>query len=267
MQSQNVSVHPSLAQPKRNTYLTFPKAQCFPTSISSNGQQQVMQITLPPGWRREESVRPTGLGTGKTDVYYVSPQGQKVRTKQELKAQLGDKYDMSLFDWRSGRFLSHPPKSRSPEEGSDASSAKILHSDSSSNPFQRRTNPPDAIRPVIIRSHPTCKRADVKNVALEPPRQLFWVKRLADHVAIDSETNEACKPLSLPRGVQSAGVPGYRSPQLIHSLLYALATKTSPIAGQEQAPSAIEKNPCIAVNTLQPMIKVSFVFCLAAPRL
>lgn len=138
---------------------------------------------------------------------------------------------MSLFDWRSGRFLSHPPKSRSPEEGSDASSAKskfvpvgfprnkqttvVLHSDSSSNPFQRRTNPPDAIRPVIIRSHPTCKRADVKNVALEPPRQvhfshhfcylvcqLFWVKRLADHVAIDSETNEACKPLSLPRGVQ-----------------------------------------------------------------
>ncbi|TPP50612.1 methyl-CpG-binding domain protein 2 [Fasciola gigantica] len=266
MQPQNVSGHPNLMQPKRNTYLTFPKTQSFSAAMSSNGQQQVMQITLPSGWKREEALRPTGLGTGKTDVYYISPQGQKVRTKQEMKMLLGDKYDISLFDWRSGKFLSQPPKSRSPEDSSEVLSAKIPHLDTSPNPLQRRTSPPDTIKPVVIRSHPNCKRADMRNLSMEPPRQLFWEKRLADQVAIDSETNEPCKPLSLPRGVQSAGVPGYRSPQLINSLLYAIATKTSPIAGQEQAPSAIEKNPCVAVNTLQPMIKAGFVMCLLPNR-
>lgn len=56
-----------------------------------------------------------------------------------------------------------------------------------------------------------------------------------------------------------AGVPGYQPVQLVHSLIHALSSsssKISPIIGQEQQPSAIEKNPCVVINHLQPVIKV-----------
>nr|AAW26813.1 SJCHGC02819 protein [Schistosoma japonicum] len=97
-------------------------------------------------------------------------------------------------------------------------------------------------------------------------------------MAINPDTGEPFKPISLPKGMQcrriflihvillflAAGVPGYQPTQLIQSLIHALSSSSSnnnssPIIGQEQQPSAIEKNPCVIINHLQPMIKTFIV--------
>ncbi|CAL8087179.1 unnamed protein product [Calicophoron daubneyi] len=256
MQNQTILGHHNGGQIKRNTCLNYAKAQGV--AISNSPSRPILPMNLPPGWRREECMRQSGLDPGKTEVFYISPQGQKVRTKQEMRALLGDAYDMSQFDWRLGKFLM-PAQKRRVDECGDSPTSKMPRSDNLLNPLIRRTNPPDNITPVIIRSHPECKRTDVRNPHQELPHQLFWEKRLTGLTAIDAETGEASKPLSLPVGVQSAGVPGYQPAQLVQSLVSAIATKASPITGQEQHRAAIEKNPCVAVNPLQPMIKTYIV--------
>ncbi|CAH8541737.1 unnamed protein product [Schistosoma haematobium] len=239
-------------------------------------QQQIWPSSLPTGWRREECMRPNGLGTGKSDVYYISPQNQVVRNKQEMQTILGDKYDIGLFDWRMGKFVmsnnnsnNNTNKSKRLEEptadtSASSPSAKVPRVDNQCSLPMRRCPFPitNDVKPVIVRSHPECKRTDVKNTNQETPHQLFWEKRLADHVAIDPDTGESFKPFFLPKGIQSAGVPGYQPVQLVHSLIHALSSsssKISPIIGQEQQPSAIEKNPCVVINHLQPMIKTFIV--------
>ncbi|ELT95247.1 hypothetical protein CAPTEDRAFT_180602 [Capitella teleta] len=60
---------------------------------------------LPPGWRREENVRKSGLSAGKTDVYYISPDGTRVRSKPQLCRMVGDAVDLNSFDFRTGKIL------------------------------------------------------------------------------------------------------------------------------------------------------------------
>ncbi|CAH8846249.1 unnamed protein product [Trichobilharzia szidati] len=272
MQNQTLTTNQLNNQIKRGSYSAY-KVQTIPPGQSQQQQQhhqpqqqqqqqqQVWPSSLPPGWKREECMRPNGLGTGKSDVYYISPQNQIVRNKQEMQAILGDKYDMSLFDWRLGKFTLNHRSKKSEEQATDASLAKVPRLDNQySFPVRRCPYPiTNEIKPVIIRSHPECKRTDVKNANEETPQQLFWEKRLANHVAIDPETGEPFKPISLPRGMQTAGVPGYQTTQLVQSVIHALSSKNTPIIGQEQQPSTIEKNPCVTVNPLQPMIKTFIV--------
>ena len=68
---------------------------------------------LPKGWKREEVVRTNGISSGVVDVVYAPSAsseaahptlvGKKFRTKLELHKFLGDKYDMSLLDYKSGK--------------------------------------------------------------------------------------------------------------------------------------------------------------------
>ncbi|KAK4472088.1 hypothetical protein MN116_005459 [Schistosoma mekongi] len=270
-------------QTKRSSYANYNKLQTS-TSSSPQQQQQTWPSSLPPGWKREECMRPNGLGTGKSDVYYISPQNQIVRNKQEMQTILGDKYDIASFDWRMGKFnMNNNNKSKRLEEvtADTSAAAKVPRLDNQYNLPVRRclfSSVTNEIKPVIVRSHPECKRTDVKNTNHEIPHQLFWEKRLADHVAINPDTGEPFKPISLPKGMQcrrifstpfillflAAGVPGYQPTQLIQSLIHALSSSSngsnsSPIIGQEQQPSAIEKNPCVIINHLQPMIKTFIV--------
>ncbi|CAL9702593.1 unnamed protein product [Knipowitschia caucasica] len=58
---------------------------------------------LPPGWNREVKQRKTGKTAGKTDVYIISPSGQKFRSKTSLEAFLQKNtersFDISMFDF------------------------------------------------------------------------------------------------------------------------------------------------------------------------
>jgi hypothetical protein len=76
---------------------------------------------LPKGWIREEVPRfnpnqfGNGLaavaaaaaaasGTSGVDVVYYSPRGHRVRTKAEMSKLLGDQYDLTPFDFQTGKI-------------------------------------------------------------------------------------------------------------------------------------------------------------------
>nr|2KY8_A Chain A, Methyl-CpG-binding domain protein 2 [Gallus gallus] len=60
---------------------------------------------LPPGWKKEEVIRKSGLSAGKSDVYYFSPSGKKFRSKPQLARYLGNAVDLSCFDFRTGKMM------------------------------------------------------------------------------------------------------------------------------------------------------------------
>ncbi|XP_069025035.1 methyl-CpG-binding domain protein 2 isoform X2 [Embiotoca jacksoni] len=60
---------------------------------------------LPPGWKKEEVIRKSGLSAGKSDVYYYSPTGKKFRSKPQLSRYLGNKLDLACFDFRTGKMM------------------------------------------------------------------------------------------------------------------------------------------------------------------
>ncbi|XP_064163030.1 methyl-CpG-binding domain protein 2 isoform X2 [Anguilla rostrata] len=60
---------------------------------------------LPPGWKKEEVIRKSGLSAGKSDVYYYSPKGKKFRSKPQLSRYLGNTVDLACFDFRTGKMM------------------------------------------------------------------------------------------------------------------------------------------------------------------
>ncbi len=94
-----------------------PGAPASNTATGANPQanpQPPPQI-LPKGWKREEIVRMRGITAGQVDIVYgpTNPNcefankdtiGKKFHTKLELQRIFGEKYDMSLLDFRSGKL-------------------------------------------------------------------------------------------------------------------------------------------------------------------
>ena len=70
--------------------------------VESNWQRAECHA-LPPGWVREvvfrsaESVSVLNYGR-RSDVYYRSPSGKRVRSKPDLVKLLGDTVDLTMFE-------------------------------------------------------------------------------------------------------------------------------------------------------------------------
>ncbi|XP_069040008.1 methyl-CpG-binding domain protein 1-like isoform X2 [Lepisosteus oculatus] len=62
---------------------------------------------LGEGWKRKEVFRRSGFTVGKTDTYYMSPDGSRLRSKIEMAKHLGGAIDLSKFDFKSGVFMEH----------------------------------------------------------------------------------------------------------------------------------------------------------------
>ncbi|KAG7472668.1 hypothetical protein MATL_G00111370 [Megalops atlanticus] len=60
---------------------------------------------LGEGWKRREVYRRSGCSMGKTDTYYLSPAGDRVRSRIELVKLLAGTVDLTNFEFKSGRFL------------------------------------------------------------------------------------------------------------------------------------------------------------------
>nr|XP_020448311.1 methyl-CpG-binding domain protein 1-like isoform X2 [Monopterus albus] len=58
---------------------------------------------LGEGWKRKEVVRRSGSSIGQKDVYYLSPQGDRVRSRVELASVL-EGHDLSTFEYKTGKF-------------------------------------------------------------------------------------------------------------------------------------------------------------------
>jgi len=77
------------------------------SSGGGTGEQPIDECpALPTGWRRREVVRKSGLSKGKVDVYYVSPTGKTLRSKVQLIRYLGGSFDLTDFDYQTGKFVS-----------------------------------------------------------------------------------------------------------------------------------------------------------------
>ncbi|XP_063087739.1 methyl-CpG-binding domain protein 1 isoform X16 [Cavia porcellus] len=68
---------------------------------------------LGPGWKRREVYRKSGATCGRSDTYYQSPTGDRIRSKVELTRYLGPSCDLSLFDFKQGILCYSSPKARS----------------------------------------------------------------------------------------------------------------------------------------------------------
>ncbi|XP_047381952.1 methyl-CpG-binding domain protein 1 isoform X8 [Sciurus carolinensis] len=65
---------------------------------------------LGPGWKRREVYRKSGVTCGRSDTYYQSPTGDRIRSKVELTRYLGPACDLSLFDFKQGILCYPTPK-------------------------------------------------------------------------------------------------------------------------------------------------------------
>ncbi|KAK2821404.1 hypothetical protein Q7C36_020747 [Tachysurus vachellii] len=60
---------------------------------------------LGEGWKRKVVLRRSGLSVGQRDFYYLSPKGERVRSKIELLKYIGNTVDLTNFDFKTGIFL------------------------------------------------------------------------------------------------------------------------------------------------------------------
>ncbi|KAF7693296.1 methyl-CpG-binding domain protein 1b [Silurus meridionalis] len=64
------------------------------------------------GWKRKVVFRRSGVSVGQRDVYYLSPKGERVRSKIELLKAIGNTVDLTNFDFKTGRFQDLEPSKR-----------------------------------------------------------------------------------------------------------------------------------------------------------
>ncbi|KAM9859471.1 uncharacterized protein ACBR49_010411 [Aulostomus maculatus] len=65
---------------------------------------------LGDGWKRKEVVRRSGSSIGQKDVYYLSPRGDRVRSRVELATVLEGILDISNFEYKTGKFYNGEPQ-------------------------------------------------------------------------------------------------------------------------------------------------------------
>ncbi|MCI4394225.1 hypothetical protein PGIGA_G00166410 [Pangasianodon gigas] len=209
---------------------------------------------LPPGWKKEEVIRKSGLSAGKSDVYYYSPSGKKFRSKPQLSRYLGNTVDLGCFDFRTGKMMpSKIQKNKQRLRSEHLSLSKGKPDLNTALPIRQTAS--IFKQPVTkVVNHPNNKVKTDLQRATEQPRQLFWERRLKGLRSSDV-TEEVLRTMELPKGLQSVG-PDSSDETLLSAIASALHMSSGPITGQTS--TAAEKNPAIWLNTSQPLCK-SFI--------
>ncbi|XP_008101785.2 methyl-CpG-binding domain protein 1 isoform X6 [Anolis carolinensis] len=73
--------------------------------------------SLGPGWKRRQVLRKNGTRPGQSDTYYMSPRGEKIRSRVELTKLLGCSRDLTDFHFKKGIFVdpcTEPPATPPP---------------------------------------------------------------------------------------------------------------------------------------------------------
>ncbi|CAF91173.1 unnamed protein product, partial [Tetraodon nigroviridis] len=235
---------------------------------------------LPPGWKKEEVIRKSGLSAGKSDVYYYSPSGKKFRSKPQLSRYLGNAVDLACFDFRTGKMmpgklqkskqrLRHDPLSLAKGGKPDLNTTLPIRQTASifKQPVTKVTSHPgNKVKTDSQRAADQPKQAQTpKNPSPGEPsgpesrlahlssvcRQLFWERRLRGLHSLDV-TEQVLRSMDLPRGLQGVA-PDISNDTLLSSIASALHTTSAPITGQTSV--AAEKNPALWLNTCQPLCK------------
>ncbi|XP_059163369.1 methyl-CpG-binding domain protein 2-like [Physella acuta] len=211
-------------------------------------------MALPPGWKREEVVRQSGLSAGKTDVYYFTPDGKKIRSKPQLARILGEAFDLSAFDFRTGRTVYSACRKSKRQKGSSYDFARGVRHDASLVLPIRQTASIFKQPVTVIRNRQESKsKGELKHGIQDQPKQIFWEKRLHGLHACDS-SEEVIPSMELPKQMQSVG-PELSTENVLQSISAALHINTGPVVGQGASKQAIMKNPSINMDTQQPHIQ------------
>ncbi|XP_056294157.1 methyl-CpG-binding domain protein 1b [Pseudoliparis swirei] len=105
---------------------------------------------LGEGWKRKEVVRRSGSSIGQKDVYYLSPRGERVRSRVELISLMEGQLDLSTFEYKSGKFYNGeaPPvrirhrTKRKVRERSSSESSWMERGDGADTPDSHHTSTP-----------------------------------------------------------------------------------------------------------------------------
>jgi len=129
--------------------------------------------SLPPGWKKEEVIRKSGLSAGKSDVYYYSPSGKKFRSKPQLSRYLGNTMDLGCFDFRTGKMMpSKLQKSKQRQRNENYGLSKGKPDLNTALPIRQTAS--IFKQPVTkVVNHPGNKVKTDLQRATEQPRQLF----------------------------------------------------------------------------------------------
>uniref|UniRef100_A0A3B3IBK1 Methyl-CpG binding domain protein 2 n=1 Tax=Oryzias latipes TaxID=8090 RepID=A0A3B3IBK1_ORYLA len=157
---------------------------------------------LPPGWKKEEVIRKSGLSAGKSDVYYYSPTGKKFRSKPQLARYLGNTVDLACFDFRTGKMMPGKlQKNKQRLRHETLSLAKGGKPDLNTALPIRQTASIFKQPVTKVTSHPGNKVKTDLQRAVEQPRQLFWEKRLKGLRSSDV-AEQVLRTMELPKGLQ-----------------------------------------------------------------
>uniref|UniRef100_A0A3P9PD77 Methyl-CpG binding domain protein 2 n=1 Tax=Poecilia reticulata TaxID=8081 RepID=A0A3P9PD77_POERE len=207
---------------------------------------------LPPGWKKEEVIRKSGLSAGKSDVYYYSPTGKKFRSKPQLARYLGNAVDLASFDFRTGKMMPGKLQKNKQRFRHDAQNLAKGGKPDLNTALPIRQTASIFKQPVTkVTSHPGNKVKTDLQRAVEQPRQLFWEKRLTGLRSSDI-TEQVLRSMDLPKGLQGIG-PDSGDDVLLSAIASALHMSSAPITGQTS--SAAEKNPAVWLNTSQPLCR------------
>uniref|UniRef100_A0A096M5K9 Methyl-CpG binding domain protein 1b n=1 Tax=Poecilia formosa TaxID=48698 RepID=A0A096M5K9_POEFO len=179
---------------------------------------------LGQGWKRKEVVRRSGSSIGQKDVYYLSPRGDRVRSRVELATVLQGT-DLTQFEYKSGKFVEGeiPPVRGRPRTKLQRFAALPYVSETLSGPVllrvqldgQRRRGRDSGLSPP----------ADPEHHTQEPPQQPD--ERLAEQLngfitqLIHSLLIATGLPLRPKHQTEDFCHPVFIITRLIHSLLIA----------------------------------------------
>ncbi|XP_026880844.2 methyl-CpG-binding domain protein 1b isoform X2 [Electrophorus electricus] len=70
---------------------------------------------LGEGWKRKVVFRRSGMSVGQSDAYYMSPKGERLRSKIELLRFIRNTVDLTNFDFKLGKFVDGEIPRRGPK--------------------------------------------------------------------------------------------------------------------------------------------------------
>lgn len=203
---------------------------------------------LPDGWRRAEIKRSNNLFV-KTDVIYISPDGQRIKSKAELAKYLGNATDLSTFDYRAGK--SNPLLLRKSKRYSSIDQRTFKNDPSMGNLVRQTASKQTLFKhPVtVIKTSPNStvlsgqqikeyrRKHNMGAIELlsdndEPPFQMFWSRRLDGQHASNVEM-EKIDDFQLPSNIKPFGSLANKE-DIFRTIIAQLYTDTRPIRGQER---------------------------------
>jgi len=218
---------------------------------------------LPKGWIREEVPRQAdGIsGNRKSDVYYISPSGKRIRSKPELLKILGEHYDLTSFDYHTGKISSSSGaniKSKSNGQGKTPYDfTKSLRSDANLVPPIRQTASIFK-QPVTVHKLSTENKVKVdKTTTSEKPKQLYWEKRLSG--LCPSYPKGSFEPFELPKNFKPIGPGVVDDIEALASITTTLHMDTGAVVGQKNSKFREDADPALYINPEQPLIAATSI--------